>query len=42
MKSVRLAACLLWMLAGIMANSPSGYVSAFASLLFLYALISGH
>lgn len=42
MKNIRISACLLWMLAGVMSNSTPGYISAFASVLFLYALIKGH
>lgn len=37
--SLRMTACILWLISGIMVNSPAGDVSAFASCIFILALI---
>lgn len=37
---LRLIACYLWIVSGVMTKSLPGYISAFASLLFIIALLS--
>ena len=37
--AIRIIACLMWTTAGIISNSPAGYLSAAASLLFLIPVL---
>lgn len=37
--TIRITACIMWAIAGVMSNTPEGYLSAAASGLFLIALL---